>query len=494
MSTIVAVRKARTEALDPLNAERSTNYSKMKAIGEKSKKDFKTGTDDVEFDRLKKSIEALDIKIEATEKEYDAEIKRLQDVQDLERKSAQAVGGQDRSTVPAEAKDDPWTSEAAAKAKGLITNKGLVFGGIAKMIGLGGGSFFEARQHAKDIYGESHPITKALLAGVGASGGFMVPPEYINEIIELLRPMAVVRSANPRTMPMPRGTMTLPSQTQAATATYTGETAQIPQSQQQLGQIVATYKKLTALVPVTNDLMRYSDPAADAFVRDDLVKVMALREDLAFMLGDGTAETPRGFLSFANAWALQNLGSQGSWLTTAASTAAVGGNFITSTLAYTLATAAAELGGAVNKLDTANVLDARRCWFMHPRIWNYLNNVQNSLGVYVYRDELSRGTLLGYPFKKSTQIPINIWDVTATNKDCSFIFLVEMTDAMILDAMTMELAVSREGMYIDSTGATVSAFQKDQTIIRAIQEHDFQMRHPASIAVIQFVRWAPAIS
>jgi len=492
--TIAAVRAARAKALEELNALRLADYTKMKTVGEKPKKDFKIGTDDVEFARLKKSIEDIDLKIKATETEFDAEIDRLQAMQDLERKSLVPVNGQDRPLVPATANDDPWTSESAAKARGLVTNKGLVMGGIAKMIGLGHGSFYEARQHAKEIYGENHPITKALLAGVGASGGFMVPPEYINEIIELLRPLAVVRASNPRTMPMPRGTMTLPAQTQAATATYSGETATITASQQQLGQIVATYKKLTALVPVTNDLMRYSDPAADAFVRDDLVKVMALREDLAFMLGDGTLDTPRGFISFANMWALQNAGTQGLWSATANSTAAVGGNFITSTLAYTLATAAAELGGLVNKLDTANVPDMRRVWFFHPRIFNYLNNVQNSLGVYVYRDELSRGTLLGYPFKKSTQIPINIWDTTGTNKDCSFIFLVEMTDAMILDAMTMELAVSREGMYIDSTGATVSAFQKDQTIIRAIQEHDFQMRHPASIAVDQFVRWAPAIS
>lgn len=489
--TIAAVRAARAKALDELTAQRAAEYAKMKTLGEK--KNFDKKVDGPEYEGLKKSVEVIDVKIKATEEEYDAEIERLQDLQDLERKGAVAVAGQERS-VPAAVNNDPWTNEEAAKARGLLTNKGLVMGGIAKMIGLGHGSFYEARQHAKEIYGESHPITKALLAGVGASGGFMVPPEYINEIIELLRPLAVVRSANPRTMPMPRGTMTLPSQTQAATASYSGETAQITQSQQQLGQIVATYKKLTALVPVTNDLMRYADPAADAFVRDDLTKVMALREDLAFMLGDGTQETPRGYLSFANSWAIQNGGSAGVFSSTGNSTAASGGNFITSNETYTLATAAQELGGAVNKLDTANVPDIRRVWFMHPRTWNYLNNVQNSLGVYVYRDELSRGTLLGYPFKKSTQIPINIHDTSSTNTDCSFIFLVEMTDAMILDAMTLELAVSREGMYVDSGGATVSAFQKDQTIIRAIQEHDFQMRHPASIAVVQFVRWAPAIS
>jgi hypothetical protein len=39
----------------------------------------------------------------------------------------------------------------------------------------------------------------------------------------------------------------------------------------------------------------------------------------------------------------------------------------------------------------------------------------------------------------------------------------------------------------------MSAFQNDQTLIRAITEHDHQVRHDAAVAVIQFVRWAPAI-
>jgi HK97 family phage major capsid protein len=304
-----------------------------------------------------------------------------------------------------------------------------------------------------------------------------------------------VRGAGPRVIPMPRGTMTLPGQASAATASYGSETAKINQSQPSLNQIVASYKKLTALVPVSNDMMRYADPAVDAFVRDDLVKVLALREDLAFILGDGTQDTPRGFLSFANGFALSAAGGvAGVFSTSANATLASGGNFITSNETYSLATAAAELGGLVNKLDTQNVPDIKRCWFMHPRTYNYLYNVQNSLGVYVYRDELNKGTLLSYPFKKTTQIGANYWDATGTNKDCSFIFLVEMDEDMILDSMSLELAVSREGTYVDSGGTTVSAFQSDQTIIRAIAEHDHQIRHDASVAVAQTVRWAPAIS
>jgi HK97 family phage major capsid protein len=436
--------------------------------------------------------------------DFDTQIKRTLEIQALAAETAQPVAGQD--TVHIEMGDnDPYTSEAAAKGRGLTTHKGLRAVACAKIFDASGRSLTGSREMAVASFGERHPIvrafelrrdavTRALVTSVGASGGFIIPPDYMNEIIELLRPMAVVRSANPRVIPMPRGTMTMPSQTQPATASYGTEVSAITQSQQTVGQIIASFKKLTALVPVTNDMMRYADPAADAFVRDDLVKIVALRQDLAFLTGDGTGAAPMGFTAFANRFAVTGGGTAGVWLTTANSTAAVGGNFITSNETYTLATAAQEMGGLVNKLDTANVPDIRRVWFMHPRTYNYLYNVQNSLGVYVYREELNTGKLLGYPVKKSTQIPINIHDASSTNNDCSFLILAEMDEAMILDSMSLELAVSREGMYVDSGGHTVSAFQSDQTLIRAIAEHDFQVRHDASVAVVQFVRWAPAIS
>ena len=468
-----------------LRAKRATTFDAFKSIATKA--DFDAAKDQPEFDRLKGEVEKAD-----------AEIKRYLDAQSLEREKAVVVEGQADSKVYAAVKSDVYTSKSAAEARGLTTSAGMTIGGVARALGNGRGSVRDASDWSAKNYGESHPVTKALLAGVGSGGGYMIPPEYINEIIELLRPAAVVRSSNPRTMPMPRGTMTLPAQTGAATATYNGEAVKIGTSQPAVGAVNASYKKLTALVPVSNDLMRYADPAADAFVRDDLVKVIALREDLAFLLGDGTAGTPRGFLSFAEQWATQNGGTAGVYSTTGNSTyttnGSSGGNFITSNATYTLATAASELGGAVNKLDTANVPDFRRVWFMHPRSYNYLFNVQNSLGLYVYRDELMTGKLLTYPVKKSTQFPINIHDTTSTNVDLSWIFLVEMTDALLLDSMSLELFVSREGSYTDSGSNQVNLVQADQTLIRAIAEHDFQMRHPASIAAIQAVRWAPAIS
>ncbi|KAF2991146.1 phage major capsid protein [Methylocystis sp. MJC1] len=459
-----------------LQAEREKAYDAFKAHA--SKKDF-SDADQPEYDRLKAEVEAKD-----------GEIKRAKDAQALAAATAQPAPGQEIK-VPAAVETDRYVKE-----------KSIIFGAVAKAIALGGGNIYNARTAAKDLYGENHPVTKALVTATGSAGGFIVPPDVANEIIELLRAKAVVRAAGPRNMPMPRGTMTLPGQASPATASYGSETKTISPSQPSLRQIVASYKKLTALVPVSNDMMRYADPAVDAFVRDDLVKVLALREDLAFLLGDGTADSPRGFLSFANGWVTQNGGTAGAWSQSANSVMAVngadpanstGGNFITSTSAYTLATVASEAGGAINRLDAANVPADKRAWFFNPRIKNYLYNVQNSLGVYVYRDEMNKGIWLNSPFFTSTQIPVNYWDAAGTNKDLSFVFLAEMSEAIVLDSMQMQLAVSQEGTYVDSLGNTISAFQSDQTIIRAIAEHDFQLRHDQAVAVIQGVRWAPAI-
>lgn len=460
--------------------QRGVALDKFKALAEKS---TLTADEQTQYD-------ALDVEI----KGFDEQKARLEKAQAHAASTAQPVADQD--DAPGQiVKTGPDAYEK---------DKSLIIGGVAKMLGAGGGNVFNARTASKELYGENHPVTKALSTSSGSAGGFIVPPGLYGEIIPLLRAKAVVRSAGPRNIPMPRGTMTLPGQGSAASAKYGAENKAIGNSQQTLNQIVASYKKLTALVPVSNDMMRYADPAVDAFVRDDLVQVIALTEDQAFILSDGTQDTPRGYLSFANGWVGKNSGTVGVWLTTAASTFAVngadpanstGGNFITSTANYTLATVSAELGGAINRLDTANVPEDKRVWFMHPRSYNYLFNVQNSLGIYVFRDELVKGTLLGYPFKKTTQIGNNYWDASATNKDLSFVFLVEMTEDMILDSMQLQLAVSTDGSYVDSlTGATISAFQNDQTLIRAIAEHDHQMRHQASVAVIQGVRWAPAIS
>jgi HK97 family phage major capsid protein len=135
--------------------------------------------------------------------DLDGQIKRTKDAQALAVETAKSVEGQE-SVIQA-GDDDPYTSESAAKARGLGTHKGLRAVACAKIFDAAGRSVNGAREIAVAQYGERHPITRAfemrrdahtraLITSVGASGGFIVPPDYVNEIIELLRPIAVVRS------------------------------------------------------------------------------------------------------------------------------------------------------------------------------------------------------------------------------------------------------------------------------------------------------------
>ena len=486
--SIHELRAKRAAALDPLEVQRKALVTSLNELVAKA--DYDQAVDDAEFDRIQKSIASIDTRSTTFATFFDAEIARETDELERAAKAAKPVEGQ----VYASAETSPYANDAVAAKLQFGSSKSLILGAAVKMLAAGGGGILNARQISKEVYGEAHPVTKALLASVGASGGFFVPPDYMPDYVEILRAKAQVRAAGPRTLPMPRGTMRLPAQTSAAQASYGAEDRRIPVSQPGTGALVASYKKEVGLVPISNDLMRFADPAIDAFVRDDLVKVMALREDLAFLIGDGTQDSPRGFLSFANARAVATGGTPGNWLTTGNSTLAVGGNFITSNESYTLATVATEIGGAANKLDVANVPDDKRVWFMHPRARNYLYDVQNSLGQYVYREELDAGTLRKCKVYTTTQIPANLTDATSAQTDCTLVMLVEMTEAMLFDAMTLELAVSREGSYYDANSVQQNAFQNDETLIRAIAEHDFLMRHDAAVAVIQNVRWAPAIS
>src|SRR6185312_2210972 len=121
------------EKLADIRKQRAAAFDQFKALAEK---DILTTEEGKSFDELKGKIEA-----------FDAQAERIKAAQALAAETAQPVAGQDK--VPATVETDRYVKE-----------KSLIVGGIAKMLGVGNGSLYTARQAAKDIYGESHPVTK----------------------------------------------------------------------------------------------------------------------------------------------------------------------------------------------------------------------------------------------------------------------------------------------------------------------------------------------
>mgnify|MGYP001576008163 CR=1 FL=1 len=313
-------------------------------------------------------------------------------------------------------------------------------------------------------------VEKAAMAATSPTdGGFLIPEQFSQDVIELLRPMSVVRSLAGRTLPMPTGTLNIPKITDGSTAYYQGENTNATKSALKTGNLKLTWKKLIALVPLSNDLVRYSSPSADSIVRTDMVRAIAQRENQAFLRDDGTNAGPKGLRYWANP--ATNI-------------------LDVSNPTFDRATVATDLGRCILRLVDANVPLSKPGWLMAPRTWNYLRMLQTTTGAFIYQAEMNNGLLLGNPYKWSTQIPTNLSDHgRTTNGGETEIYFADFDDVIVGDAMSLRVDASMEATYVDG-GNTVSAFSQDQTVIRAITEHDFAVRRDVSVVVMNGVCWA----
>src|SRR6185369_12490156 len=142
-------------------------------------------------------------------------------------------------------------------------------------------------------------IYKDMSWNIDTTGGTLVPAPQQGELIEVLRNKTAVIEAGARTIPMPpQGSISLPKQTSASTATWIGESTTIPTSTPGTGDLLLRAKKLAGFVTIPNELFRYSSPAADAMVREDLARVLQIAMDLAALTSVGSAVSPKGITNY----------------------------------------------------------------------------------------------------------------------------------------------------------------------------------------------------
>ena len=303
-------------------------------------------------------------------------------------------------------------------------------------------------------------VAAALNRSTPSAGGYIVPPGYVNEMIELNRAESVVRSMGVRSVTMPNGQLNMGRQNGAASASYIGESVNITKSEQTFDNLVLSAKKLTSLVPISNDLVRYSDPSALSIVMSDVSAVMGLREDLAFIRDAGTGDLVKGLRYAINAAAI-----------------------FAANATVNLANITADLGKAINLIARANIKRRNMGWLFHPDVEQYLMDLRDGNGNLAF-PEMARGLLRSLPYKTTTQIPVNL----GAGSNETEVYLVEFTECIIGDAATMVLDVSQEASYMDG-GTLVSAFSRDETVVRAVSAHDFALRHDRAGSVITGVKW-----
>lgn len=133
------------------------------------------------------------------------------------------------------------------------------------------------------------------------TGGALVAPAEQGEIIELLRNREALVNAGARVVPLPpQGRLKFPRQTLASNTYWVGENGPITQSNIGTGEVTLQAKKLAVLIQAPNELLRFASPAAEALMRDDMAKSLALGLDLAGLEGLGGDTRPLGIINMQN--------------------------------------------------------------------------------------------------------------------------------------------------------------------------------------------------
>jgi HK97 family phage major capsid protein len=318
-------------------------------------------------------------------------------------------------------------------------------------------------EQAKEYSGGEN---KAMTAGDPDTGGVLIPQPVSAEVIDILRARVVVTALGPTFLPMPAGNYRLPKVTQGVQGYYVGESTAGATESVKTGSVLLSFKKLVANIPASNDLFRFSSPGADQLIRNQVVSGLAVRKDQAFLRGTGTDAVPKGLRY---------------WVKTANLISGAGSNGI--------ALYATVIGGLINLLITGNCPMAKPAWILSPRTYMSLLMVRSTTGDFILRPELAMGTLFGYPYKVSTQVPENLTDGGGTTE--TEIYLCDFGDVVVGEAQNLVIDASSQAAY-EEGGTVKAAFSRDETVIRAIDEHDLVVVRDACLAIANKVSWVMA--
>lgn len=388
------------------------------------------------------------VSLEAQANDITAKIQRLERAEQLNAQQAVPVKATQTYGAAVHVKQEPKQYPGARMAR------------LAMSIAAGKGDMQLAEQFAAKEIGDQE-VAMAVSTAAG-SGGALIPENIHSEVIELLRPRTVVRKLGARSVPLPNGNLSLPRMSGGATSSYVGEGSDVNATESTFDDIKLAAKTMITLVPISNQLIGRAGFNVEQLVLGDMITAMAVREDKAFLRDDGTGNTPTGFKSVA---------------TTASRTKPWSGT-------ADLATIDAYLDSLILMLMQSDSLMVNPGWAMSPRSWMKLFGLRDGNGNKVY-PEMAQGLLKGYPIEHTNTIPSNLG--TGTNE--TEIYFADFNDVVIGEQDSMTIDFSREATYKDAEGNLVSAFARNQSLIRLVGEHDIGFRHPEGLALGTGITW-----
>lgn len=301
------------------------------------------------------------------------------------------------------------------------------------------------------------------IVGPGPGANTVFTP-LSTDFIDFLRNETVIMRGGPTMVDLSNGYLDIPGGNAPTTGAYLAEGADLAYTQATTRKINLTAKHLGAITAVSNFNLAVSPLPLAAIIGNDLLAGVTLAMDNAGLRGDGSGQNPTGLRSLINA---------------ANIFAALGGT------SPTLANLDTGCRNAQLRLAQNNIPKRRLRWIMSNRSLMFLKYVRDGNGNKAYPSlSDANPTWDGIPVLVSEQVPSNLG--AGTNE--SEIYLVDFGHFLVGIARALQMTSSTEASYNDGVG-TRSAFQRDQTVIRAISSHDFDIRYDRAGAVITGVQW-----
>lgn len=167
------------------------------------------------------------------------------------------------------------------------------------------------REYHDELAKRSHEIPRGILAPIEifsgsrrrdlnatvfGQGGATIPTNVDPDVIPLLRNMSACERMGVRTISGLHGSVAIPRHVAASTANVVGEQTAAPTSTPALDQILLSPHRVTSVGQYSKQLVLQSSVDVDGFLREDLMKVVALKWDSLILNGQGGGE-PTGILN-----------------------------------------------------------------------------------------------------------------------------------------------------------------------------------------------------
>ena len=154
-------------------------------------------------------------------------------------------------------------------------------------------SFWQAMRNKKNPY----EAVNALQIGTDSEGGYLVPDEYENTLIEKLHDENIIRQYA-TVIKSSNGDKKIPVVAGYGEATWTDEEAAYTESDDSFGVLTLGAHKLTSSIKVSEELLNDSAFDLEQYISKEFVRRMAAAEENAFINGTGTGR-PTGILQTA---------------------------------------------------------------------------------------------------------------------------------------------------------------------------------------------------